>query len=328
MGYSKDVYISAERVMRERRRSAEENAEKQRALLYADYPEAKKLERQISQSAVSAAKAVLSGHDVKRQLTKLKSNNIELQEKLAGILKSAGFEADALKPHYMCKVCGDTGYVDGRMCSCMKGLLRVEAYKKLNSMTPLSLSKFSDFSLAYYSASPNGEKPSNRIIMKQTLNFCRNYADTFTTYSDNLIMTGGTGLGKTHLSLSIANEVIQKGFGVIYCSVSTIMSKLENEHFGKNNEEDTLKLLNGCDLLILDDLGTEFTSQFSSAAIYGIINTRLLVKKPTIISTNLTTREMVKLYSERFASRIIGSYKRLIFVGKDIRQQKRMEKRF
>ena len=327
MGYGKDVYISAEKIMRERRSQAEAQAERQRTLLYTNYPEAKSIERQISQAAINAAKAVLGGSNVKKQLTELKSHNIELQDRLAEILKSAGLEKDALKPHYSCAVCGDTGYVDGRMCSCMKDLLRTEAYRKLNAMTPLSLSKFSDFSLGYYSDSPNIDKPPDRVIMKQTFNFCMNYADTFTTYSDNLIMTGGTGLGKTHLSLAIANKVIQKGFGVIYCSVSTIMSKLENEHFGKSNEKDTLNLLNNCDLLILDDLGTEFTSQFSQATIYSIINTRLLVKKPTIISTNLTTREMIKLYSERFASRIIGSYKRLIFVGKDVRQQKRMEKR-
>ncbi|HCR44507.1 MAG TPA: ATP-binding protein [Ruminococcaceae bacterium] len=319
--------MSAEKAMGGRRKSAEGKAEKQRALLYAKYPEARHIEQQISQAAIKAAKAVLNGSDTKEQLSELKSRNLALQKRLAEILHSAGLEDDALEPHYSCGKCKDTGYVDGKMCACMKDLLRSEAYRELNSMTPLALSTFDDFSLGYYSASAEGDKPPARVIMKRTLDFCRNYADTFTTCSDNIIMTGGTGLGKTHLSLAIANEAIKKGFGVIYCSVSTITAKLENEHFGRGTDEATLNLLNGCDLLILDDLGTEFSSQFSSAAIYGIVNTRLLVKKPTIISTNLTTREMVRLYSERFASRIIGSYKRLVFAGKDVRQQKRMERR-
>lgn len=326
MGYGKDVYASAERIMLDRRRQAEEKADRRKAALYKSCPRARDIERELASTAVSAAKAVLGGENAKEQLLRLKTRNLKLQDELAEILKSAGYGSDALKPHYNCRLCGDTGYIDGKMCGCMKDLLREQAYSRLNAMTPLSLSTFSDFSLAYYSDASSDGKMSEREIMRQTLNFCVNYANYFTTRSDNLIMTGGTGLGKTHLSLAIANEAVQKGFGVVYSSVSTLVTKLENEHFGRNENESTSNLLQNCDLLILDDLGTEFKSSFSSAAIYGIANTRLLTQKPTIISTNLSTREMVEFYSERFASRIIGSYKRLVFVGKDVRQQKRMKR--
>jgi DNA replication protein DnaC len=140
-------------------------------------------------------------------------------------------------------------------------------------------------------------------------------------------MTGGTGLGKTHLSLAIANEAIQKSFGVVYSSVGSLVTKLENEHFGRESGTGVMNSLQDCDLLILDDLGTEFKSSFSSSAIYSLVNTRLLLEKPTIISTNLSTKEMVDYYSERFASRIIGSYRRIVFVGRDVRQQKRSKSR-
>jgi DNA replication protein DnaC len=240
------------------------------------------------------------------------------------LLKAAGHGEDYLEPHYSCKLCGDTGYVDGRMCDCMKKLLRTEAYHRLNTLTPLSLSTFESFSLNYYpdTAGENGSK-SPRSVMASVLNNCKNYAAGFSLSSPNLIMQGGTGLGKTHLSLAIANTAIQKGFGVVYCSVNNIITKLEREHFGRD-DGDTDRMLLECDLLILDDLGTEFKSSFSSAEIYNIVNTRLMSQKPTIISTNLSIQELQDRYTERFASRIMGNYVRVTFCGRDNRLQKLM----
>ncbi len=136
-------------------------------------------------------------------------------------------------------------------------------------------------------------------------------------------MQGGTGLGKTHLSLSIANEAIERGFGVIYGSTQNLASSLEKERFRRDSDDETNQMLLSCDLLILDDLGTEFSTSFIDAAIYNIVNTRLMSKRPTIISTNLSLREMETRYTERFVSRIIGSYIRLFFYGSDVRQQRR-----
>lgn len=145
--------------------------------------------------------------------------------------------------------------------------------------------------------------------------------------SPNLLMQGGTGLGKTHLSLAIAHEAIEKGYGVIYGSAQNMVTNLEKERFQKDNEQqDTNQLMLQCDLLIIDDLGTEFSTSFVTAAIYNIVNTRLMTHKPTIISTNLSMKELEERYTERFASRILGSYIPLFFRGKDIRQQKRRKK--
>ena len=160
--------------------------------------------------------------------------------------------------------------------------------------------------------------------MCRNYEFCLNYANSFDLNSYSILMMGETGLGKTHLSLAIAGEVLKKGFGVVYGSVQNLFSNIEKEHFGRATDADgtTEKMLLECDLLILDDLGAEFTTSFTVATFNNIVNTRMLTSKPTIISTNLSLTEMQKRYSERIASRIIGEYNILTFAGKDIRQQK------
>ncbi|MVB10254.1 IstB-like ATP binding protein [Caprobacter fermentans] len=323
-GYDREVYEAAGRVLRERRRTAESQAEKRRAVFYSVCPEAEELERRLAKTAVLAAKAVLSGKNAKDQLERLHEENRSLRSRISDLLRSVNMKAEDLEPIYHCEKCRDTGYVDGRMCSCLKTLLKEEAYNRLNALTPLSLSTFEGFSLDYYPDQPeHGSGRSPRSAMREILQNCRKYAETFSiASSQNLIMQGATGLGKTHLSLAVANEVLRKGYGVVYCSVNNLISRLENEHFGREETGDTGSLLESCDLLILDDLGTEFRSSFSVAAIYNIVNTRLLLRRPTIISTNLSMRELQDRYSDRFASRIAGNYVRLMFLGHDNRMQK------
>ncbi len=325
MGYSREIYESAERILAERRKNAEDKAAQRKTAFYQSCPEAGKIESILSRTAIAAARAILGGGSTKEQLTKLKAENLALQNKLSELLRSSGYSETYLEPDYCCKLCGDTGYIDGRMCECMKKLLRAQAYNTLNALTPLELSTFESFSLKYYSDKPESDTvKSPRSIMEDVYCNCRRYADCFSLSSPSLIMQGGTGLGKTHMSLSIANTAIQKGFGVVYCSVNNIITKLEREHFGRDDHGNTDRLLLDCDLLILDDLGTEFKTAFSSAEIYNIVNTRLMTKKPTIISTNLTIQELQERYTERFASRIMGDYVRVMFCGRDNRLQKRL----
>lgn len=325
MGYSKEIYEAADRILLKRHKNAEADAAARKSAFYQDCPEAEKIESLLSTTAIAAARTILSGGNAKEQLTKLKKNNQALQERLSSLVQNAGHPADYLEPSYTCKVCNDTGYLDGKMCGCMKNLLRTEAFNSLNALTPLSLSTFDSFSLDYYpNNAEEGSRKSPRMIMEDVLCNCRKYADGFSGTSSSLIMQGGTGLGKTHISLSIANTAIQKGFGVVYCSVNNIITKLEREHFGRSDNSNTDRLLLDCDLLILDDLGTEFKSAFSSAEIYNIVNTRLMTQKPTIISTNLSMQELQERYTERFASRIMGNYVRVMFCGRDNRLQKRL----
>ncbi len=328
MGYGKEVYNAAMSIMSDRHNHALEELQEHKTAFFSVYPRAAQIEQALSATAISAAKAVLGGKDVREQLTKLKESNLALQAELKGYLKEADLPKDYLQAHYQCKYCDDTGFIDGKMCNCLKQLLRKEAYKRLNALTPLSLSTFDSFSLKYYpDVAEKADGISPKKQMEGVLRYCCNYAEAFSMQSSSIIMQGGTGLGKTHLSLAIANAAIDKGYGVIYGSAQNMVTNLERERFNRDdNTDDTNQLLLSCDLLILDDLGTEFATSFVNAAIYNIVNTRLMAQKPTIISTNLSMYELEQRYTERFVSRVIGSYVRLQFCGKDVRQQKRMGK--
>jgi len=332
MGYSQEVKIAAERKLNNRRTVAEHEAEVRKERIFREVPEAEKYERQIASCGITAAKAVLKGGDVKSEIEKLKECSLNAQREYSMLLAQYGYTVEDTKPIYMCKKCNDTGFIelDNRtiMCSCYKQLLVECACAELNKQSPLSLCTFDDFSLDYYSQDiEEGYPRSAYQQMQNILNYCKNYAETFTKNSKSLFMKGKTGLGKTHLSLSIANEVIKKGFGVIYVSAPAIVSKLENERFSydKSNANTEQTLIN-CDLLIIDDLGTEFTTQFTTSAIYNIFNSRLLANRPVIINTNLNSHELEKIYSERFVSRISGQAVQLAFLGEDIRNQKKFKK--
>lgn len=329
MGYSREIYEEAETIMERRRLFAEQEAEKRRNLLYLRSPRAEQIVHDLARTSVKAAKAVFGGSDVKKELEKLKIKNQAMQKDLKKIISELGFPENYLEEWYKCDKCRDTGYIDGKMCSCMKTLLRKTAYEKLNKISPLALSDFDSFSLDYYSKTPLADgKPSAYTVMSRVLNFCRKYAYEFSENSQSLLFQGGPGLGKTHLSLSVAKCAIDNGYGVIYVSAPAILSKLENERFsGKAKNENTEQLVMDCDLLIIDDLGTEFTTKFSVPAIYNIINSRTIMSKPTIISTNLSLAELQEKYSFRMVSRIIGMLDRVEFVGSDIRQQKRRERK-
>ena len=325
MGYARQVYTQAENELNRRRTTAQDNAQRRLENFYAVCPEAEDVRRRIASTASRAAMAVLRSGNARETMEALKNENLSLQKQFADLLAAHGLTRADIEPQYTCKRCEDTGYVDGRICSCYRSLLKQIAYENLNRISPLTLSSFEDFSLLYYSdVSVNGER-SDREQMRNIFNYCRRYADNFKKDSGNLLFTGATGLGKTHLSLAIAAEAINKGFGVVYGTAQTFALSLERERFTRNEEsgDDTLDLLNDCDLLIIDDLGTEMNSTFVQSALYQLINGRLLGMKSTIISTNLTPEDIGRRYSQQVYSRIEGEYTILPFIGTDIRQLKR-----
>lgn len=329
MPYSKGLYQKGLRILENRRAKSFHDLKKKQDFLYKKNKRAQEIESELTSTAVKIAKAVINGKKVNKQLILLKEKNLALQAELKEILKQNGLPKDYLKIKHRCKLCKDTGFVDGKMCKCFKEILKKISYGELNKISPLSLCSFKDFSLDFY---PNEATQPDNIVPKKRmaniLTYCKNYAENFKTNSASVLMRGGTGLGKTHLSLAIANEVIDKGYSVIYVSAPDILKKIENEKFfaEKNKDTDTMSYLIECDLLILDDLGTEFETKFTSATIYNILNSRLLMQKPTIISTNLSIDELEKSYSPRFVSRIIGNTERLDFLGRDIRQKLKNKK--
>lgn len=327
MGYGREIYNSVEAQLNERRSSAHRLARTHRAEVTQRCPRAIEIEREIAQAGLQAARIIAAGGTNSRQkIEELAKKNRAQQKEFSEEMQRAGFPTDYMEPQFQCAACQDEGYVDGVMCECMKLLLREESYHRLNQLTPMKLCDFSNFDLTYY-ANEADEKTHivPRKRMADIFRFCSEYAAQFSMGSPSLLMIGATGLGKTHLSLAIARSAIDRGFGVIYGSAQNFMLQLEKEHFGRATvDTDIERSLLGCDLLILDDLGTEFITPFVSSTIYNLINTRLMSGKPTIISTNLSIAELEDKYSQRVVSRIIGGYRVLAFIGRDVRQLKRM----
>lgn len=324
MGYSSSVYKAASDTLYERRLNAEKAAERRKEEVYKRFPRVKELEKQISMGGIKTARAVLAGGDVKEAVSKLRDQNLAMQAEVKRILTDNGYPANYFEPKYFCKKCEDKGYYDinGKTvrCSCMKSALVTCACAELNRYAPLSLSTFESFDLEYYDKSINPKvKTSPYEHMSKVFRFCQNYADNFSKNSESILMSGETGLGKTHLSLAIANEVIKKGYGVVYASAPPIISKLEKEYFSSDKDDSLFSMLADCDLLIIDDLGTEFYSQFAVSQFYNLFNSRMLSNKPIIINTNLTITELKEKYTDRFVSRICGNARQLDFLGRDIR---------
>lgn len=321
MAYSREIYDRAKFLLDSYHRQAvNENDERRKAFLSAN-PEYAELEREIAQTSIRLTRVMLSGQkDISQTVAEIRDRNLAMQQRQLEILHEKGCPDDYLEPKFHCRDCKDTGFVDGKMCGCFKEILRKIAYEELNRSTPLELCSFQSFSLDFYPEKALNSNLSPRQIMEGVKRHCWEYANGFTRQSASLLFQGGVGLGKTHMSLAIAGRVISKGYGVVYGSAQNFFNTIESEHFGRGEDKQyTLDLLKSCDLLILDDIGTEFVTQFTTAVFYDIINTRLLRRRPTIISTNLNLDGLKSRYDDRITSRLSGSYTRIQFVGSDIR---------
>ncbi len=306
----------AKEIIDARRDAAENSAAKKRAELEAISPELRDVNMKIARAGLDAMKAIALGQNASEYIKNLASENLALQNKRIEILKSFGLEADALDVHYTCGKCDDTGIVDGHYCDCMKALVKKLQHDNLCKYAPADNCTFGSFNLGYY----EGEAKDR---MTQIFNYCKAWADDFDRDSKSILMFGKTGLGKTHLSLAIANELVAKGFNVCYISAGNLFTRLEREQFGKYKSDESFEdVVLESDLLILDDLGSEFITSFTVAKLYNIVNTRILYGLPTIISTNLMYDEIGDKYDPRVYSRIIGDYTMLEFLGSDIRQLK------
>ena len=314
MGFSKDIYLE---VLEEKRKNLQRD-DQLREHLYSElknkFPRVAEIDKNLSDLGMQSAMAAFSGNKnlIEENALKVKA----LQEEKAKLF------TDEYKVEYKCNKCLDKGYLEGKYCDCVHAEAKMLQYKKLSSVAPFDECSFDSFSLSFY-PEDNGTKVSPKLRMEKTVAYLKKYVNAFPT-SENLLLFGGAGLGKTHLSIAIASEVIKKGYGVFYCSAEYLMAHLERERFNKfgDSANGFSDAVNDCDLLVLDDLGTEYLNQFTKSQIYDIINTRLLMKKPTIINTNLTMEEIEQRYTPRISSRLIGNYTPLLFEGNDIRQLK------
>lgn len=324
MGFNSYTYQKANEILAGRRLKAEKTADQRREIIFSRVPRLKELDKEISSTNIQIARIVVRGGDVVAEMTKLRDENIALQKEFAELLKANGYSENVLEPRYYCAKCCDKGFYEENgkslMCSCMKNLLVSVACDELNKTAPLSLSTFETFNIDYYSKDKDERTGiSPYFVMSKVYDYCIRYAAEFNEHSGSILMKGNTGLGKTHLSLAIANEVLKKGYGVIYVSAPVLLQRLEKNYFSGERSDDIEQLVTDCDLLIIDDLGTEFKTQFSSSQLYNVCNSRILKSKPIIISTNLSPEQMKDDYSERFVSRIFGGAQTLDFLGEDIR---------
>ena len=323
MGYSTRLFDKAMARIDARRRFAEDEAEQRRDEIVSKCPRIGELEIAMRRTGADAVTLVMANPgDMENRLKELKKQNLAYQAEIKEWLKRCSLPEDWFSADYKCKKCSDKGFIDGKMCECLKKLLRDETIKELNALTPLKLSDFDSFELDFYPDEPDENGVNPRKCMEFNLKKLKQYAKAFGEGSGNLLLYGGTGLGKTHLSLAVARDVIEKGYGVVYGSAQNLMNRLEREKFGKDSTDSMDEIL-GCDLLILDDLGTEFTTQFISSTVYNIVNSRVLSGKPTIISTNLDEDELEEKYTQRILSRLTGNYAMYPFAGRDIRQLKK-----
>ena len=324
MSYSKSVIAKANSMLEKRRAKAERIQLAKHLEVTSKIPQISELEALLSQTGLEVVKAIGMGKDADEYIKNLSEHNLAVQAKIKELLTANGYSEDYLKTPYTCSVCNDTGFNGIYFCECRKQLIKELASGELASVSKSAVCTFNSFRLDYYPSPVDpslGLSPQKR--MGDIMNYCKCYAEDFDTQSESLYMHGATGLGKTHLSLAIANEVIAKGYNVIYDTAQNIFSSLEKEKFSYSNSNEREAEILDCDLLIIDDLGSEFVTNFTTAALYNIINTRINRSKPVIISTNLTEDELEAKYTQRVTSRIIGNYVSLLFLGKDIRQLKK-----
>ncbi len=321
MSYNLKNYSFLKQQYREKRAKAQEDARLRQAKLYAQIPELAQVDALLSQTTARLMKALTEGEDMAQQSAMIQAENAELQAARKELLVSRGYDADVTEPHYECPLCQDTGAVGVKLCTCMKKALIEMEYQTSGLGELMKTQSFDTFDLKYYLIDKEAYACAEHVLAS-----AKEYAQTFDVKtSDNLLFLGNTGLGKTHLCTSIAKEVIDRGFHVVYETAQDFFEKMSQAQFGGNGEKPDTSNYFDCDLLILDDLGTELTNQFTISCLYNLINTRLNRHMPMILNTNLDQDEIAQRYSDRIASRVFGMFRPFLFLGTDIRRQKLIE---
>lgn len=307
-----EAYKKAFETKKQRLSENQRTYETLRSAAYSSNPRLAEIDKELS----GIGSLLVLGNAEKFKELREKSQALALEKKV--LLAEVGIG----ELHYDCRLCNDTGYINGKICSCVKKLASEITAAEFSKDMPLDECRFDNFDLKFYSSSndKNGNNPKRRMtaIYKTCLGYAMNFDPK---NSGNLLFMGSAGLGKTHLSLAIVSAVIEKGYNPVYSSAENLSSAAEKEKFSDKNIGFTDEVL-GCDLLVIDDLGAEFSTPFSKAFLCNTINTRIMSKKPTVISTNLSMKEIEQRYTARLSSRLIGSFDARLFLGKDIRQQK------
>lgn len=312
-----ELLRQARRLVEQRRQQAETAAMQRKEEIYKAVPDLARMDELRTEAGVLATRLSLSGDKEGAQKKLEEVRDIGKRREL--MLNQHGYSQRDMEPQYTCKLCNDTGYKSNTTCECvydeMKRLRRIE----VNQKGPLSLCRFENFSLEYYPDDMEGAPVSPRRTMMHIYEDCVGYAADFSVNSESLLMYGDAGLGKTHLALSIAADVLEKGFDVIYVSSQSAFAQVSAERF----EGDSLfKSMLEADLLVLDDLGTEYMDAYTLGKLYELVNGRMN-RRPTIYTTNICDDTLLyRRYTEKIASRLLGGCCPMRFWGQDLRLHK------
>lgn len=325
MAYDKELYRQVAQEYEEIRRHDRMDLEERRERVFAAVPQLEEVEEEIRSAGLKIVKlAISTGDDRTERVMALRDRQKALLIRRKALLLEHGFAEDELSMRYLCDLCEDTGVYEDRDCECFKRRMIVKAFEHSNLSMQLRDQSFKTINMELYSRETDerfGVSPYE--TMMKIIGTCRHFVQYFDTENKNLLFWGEPGLGKTFLSTCVAKELIKSGHSVIYETAYKIFSMLEDFKFRRTDDIERLRSqtqrLYECDLLILDDLGAEFSTNYTNAALFDILNTRLIANKKTIINTNLDMEELAKKYSERVFSRIIGHYQALQFIGTDIR---------
>ncbi len=314
---NEEIYIKAKNKAASLRQQAITAAQIYKNSVYESLPELTSLQNEIT--ALCIKLATISAQNVSEKEKQNISEKInETKEAIQQILLQNNVDTQKMQPNFACAICEDTGSNTGKMCKCVHKYAQEIRKDNICEITPLTLSSFNTFDISKYPDKYDDYASVNiRQHMSDIFKYCIAYAEMFTTHNSSIYMCGHAGLGKTHLALAIANSVLEKGYNVVYTSAQSAFDKIEKEHFSDTGE--TLKTMQEADLLILDDLGTEYISPYVSACLYSLINTRCN-KLPTIYTSNIVNdADLRRRYTEKISSRLLGSCDVLTFCGEDIR---------
>lgn len=331
MGYQQDNFRRIRQEYETKYQRAHDEADRRRAEVETLIPAVAVLHRQMAAVGPEIMRISLEAkteEERKAAIAALKQRHSEMRAERDALLLAKGYPTDYADVRYECDKCSDSGYLDdGRMCQCMRSKLVCANYETSGLGALLSSQSFDNYSLDYYR---NDEKTYR--TMQAVLQAMKQYAAVFSPdridelpAGGNLLLVGGTGLGKTHLSTAVAKTLLDRGYDVLYTGAIGLVAAFENARFGSSvglSDTEDLHRFYDCDLLIIDDLGTEVVNQFTVSSLYNVINTRLNLRRPTIISTNLLQDELRHRYWDRITSRLFGEFRILLFLGTDVRAQK------
>lgn len=327
MPLSAEQYDSIARRYSERRFRNQSILDARIAEVHKKVPAIRDIENEMAALSLSEAKKRLAGSSEPSQFSERLT---VLAAKKQRLLFEGGYPEDYLDPLYDCPICRDTGYVNGKKCQCFRQASAELLYQRAGLSEILKKENFDSFSFDYYAPDVYDPKSgrSARDVIRDVYKICREFVSNFDTDYQNILFFGKPGVGKTFLSNCIAKELLDSGHTVIYASANELFDRLAAQRFSSSREDPVSRLseLLGCDLLIIDDLGTELTNSFVISELFTCVNTRIVQRRSTIISTNLELDKLAETYSERTFSRMLSNYRLVKIIGSDIRIQKQLQK--